>query len=137
MLYIQVASENRRHKISYHLQRSTPEADEAVLQQLRDSLAAAGLAAKVIYSGGLDVDILAQGAGKGKALEFILKELKEAGAYPPDGVQVCTVVSMKAPVLVISQFVSFSADERSVYRSASSAGTPSFPFHGARSTVCC
>lgn len=85
----QVASEQRRHKISYHLQRSSPEADAAVLQQLRDSLAAAGLAAKVIYSGGLDVDILAQGAGKGKALEFILKELKEAGAYPPDGVQVC------------------------------------------------
>eukprot|EP00878_Enallax_costatus_P000447 GHUV01000538.1.p1 GENE.GHUV01000538.1~~GHUV01000538.1.p1 ORF type:complete len:517 (+),score=116.35 GHUV01000538.1:170-1552(+) len=84
----QVASEQRRHKISYHLQRSTPEADQAVLQQLRDSLAAAGLAAKVIYSGGVDVDILAQGAGKGKALEFILRELQEAGAYPPDGVQV-------------------------------------------------
>jgi hypothetical protein len=29
-----------------------------------------------------------QGAGKGKALEFILKELKEAGAYPEAGVQV-------------------------------------------------
>jgi hypothetical protein len=33
--------------------------------------------------------LLAAGpAGKGKALEFILQELKEAGAYPPDGVQV-------------------------------------------------
>lgn len=31
-----------------------------VLQALRDGLAAAGLAAKVIYSGGIDVDILAQ-----------------------------------------------------------------------------
>jgi hypothetical protein len=59
----QVASEQRRHKLSYHLQRSTPEADEALLQGLRDSLAAAGLAAKVIYSGGVDVDVLAQGAG--------------------------------------------------------------------------
>jgi hypothetical protein len=59
----QVASEQRRHKLSYHLQRSTPEADEAVLQGLRESLAAAGLAAKVIYSGGVDVDVLAQGAG--------------------------------------------------------------------------
>lgn len=29
-----------------------------------------------------------QGAGKGKALEFILKELKEVGAYPEAGVQV-------------------------------------------------
>jgi hypothetical protein len=27
-------------------------------------------------------------AGKGKALEFVLKELQEAGAFPPDGVQV-------------------------------------------------
>uniref|UniRef100_A0A383VZ45 Sucrose-phosphatase n=1 Tax=Tetradesmus obliquus TaxID=3088 RepID=A0A383VZ45_TETOB len=84
----QVASEQRRHKLSFHLQRSTPEADEAVLQGLREGLAAAGLAAKVIYSGGVDVDVLAQGAGKGKALEFILKQLQEAGAYPPDGVQV-------------------------------------------------
>lgn len=31
-----------------------------VSQALRDGLAAAGLAAKVIYSGGIDVDILAQ-----------------------------------------------------------------------------
>lgn len=30
------------------------------MQALRDGLAAAGLAAKVIYSGGIDVDILAQ-----------------------------------------------------------------------------
>ena len=83
-----MASEQRRHKLSYHLQRSTPEADEAVLLGLRDSLAAAGLAAKVIYSGGMDVAILSQGAGKGKALKFILRELKEAGAYPQAGVQV-------------------------------------------------
>lgn len=34
------------------------------------------------------VVVLCQGAGKGKALEFILKELKEAGAYPEAGVQV-------------------------------------------------
>lgn len=32
--------------------------------------------------------MLLQGAGKGKALEFILKELREAGAYPEAGVQV-------------------------------------------------
>lgn len=58
-----MASEQRRHKLSFHLQRSTAEADEAVLQGLREALAAAGLAAKVIYSGGVDVDVLAQGAG--------------------------------------------------------------------------
>lgn len=32
----------------------------SLLQALRDGLASAGLAAKVIYSGGIDVDILAQ-----------------------------------------------------------------------------
>lgn len=85
---IQAATEQRRHKLSYHLQQTSPEADQAVLQHLRESLAAAGLAAKVIYSGGVDVDVLAEGAGKGKALEFVLRELQEAGAYPPDGVQV-------------------------------------------------
>lgn len=29
---VQVASENRRHKLSYHLTRQTPEQDAAVLQ---------------------------------------------------------------------------------------------------------
>jgi hypothetical protein len=31
---------------------------------------------------------VSQGAGKGKALEFILQELKDVGAYPEAGVQV-------------------------------------------------
>jgi hypothetical protein len=31
-LYAQVATENRRHKLSYHLTRQTPEEDAAVLQ---------------------------------------------------------------------------------------------------------
>eukprot|EP00775_Hariotina_reticulata_P009955 gene9955-10110_t len=84
----QVASEQRRHKLSFHLQRSTPEEDAAVLAGLRDALKGVGLAAKVIYSGGIDVDVLAQGAGKGKALEFIVNELKQAGRYPDGGVQV-------------------------------------------------
>jgi hypothetical protein len=41
----------------------------AVLQGLRESLAAAGLAVKVIYSGGVDVDVLAQGAGRRMSIE--------------------------------------------------------------------
>jgi hypothetical protein len=43
------------------------------LQALRDGLASAGLAAKVIYSGGIDVDILAQvgwGGGGGMARQL-------------------------------------------------------------------
>ena len=59
-----------------------------MIQGLRDALAAAGLAAKVVYSGGVDVDVLAVGAGKGKGLAFLLEQMKEMGEYPTDGVQV-------------------------------------------------
>lgn len=65
-----------------------------MLAGLRDALRGAGLAAKVIYSGGIDVDVLAQGAGKGKALEFILNELKQAGQYPDGGVQVICMAAL-------------------------------------------
>lgn len=40
-----------------------------------------------MFSASKDVDILPAGAGKGKALEFVLAQLKEAGAYPRDGLQ--------------------------------------------------
>lgn len=41
-----------------------------------------------MYSGGVDVDILAGGAGKGKALEFLMQRLKAEGHAPAQGVQV-------------------------------------------------
>jgi hypothetical protein len=88
-LFSQTATEQRRHKLSYHLTRGpTPSEDEAVIQGLRDALAAAGLAAKVVYSGGVDVDVLAVGAGKGQGLAFLMEQLKEVGRYPTEGVQV-------------------------------------------------
>lgn len=37
--------------------------------------ASAGVTAKVIYSGGADLDILPQHASKGKGLEFLLNEV--------------------------------------------------------------
>jgi hypothetical protein len=86
---LQVATEQRRHKLSFHLTRgATPADDEAVIQTLRDQLSAAGLTAKVVYSGGVDVDVLAAGAGKGAALAFLLQQLAARGATPPGGVQV-------------------------------------------------
>ena len=37
---------------------------------------------------GSDVDIVPQRAGKGRALEFLLKEMRAAGMEPEEGVQV-------------------------------------------------
>ena len=40
----------------------------------------AGVTAKLIYSGGVDLDILPQQASKGKGLEFLLRQVR---AHPP------------------------------------------------------
>ncbi|GLC60342.1 hypothetical protein PLESTB_001601800 [Pleodorina starrii] len=135
----QVDSEQRRHKLSFHLEapgkaaavaqtadaaaaaaaaappsstsRSTAATVEApatpedtavgaatptvqprepheVLRLLEEALREEGLKVKVVYSGGRDVDLLAEGAGKGAALRFLLGRLRRAGLEPVDGVQV-------------------------------------------------
>ena len=69
-------SEQRPHKVSYHVSVKGKEAEQQI-SQLEASLKEQGLAAKVIYSGGADLDILPQHASKGKGLEFLLKEVRK------------------------------------------------------------
>ncbi|KAG2429912.1 hypothetical protein HXX76_010692 [Chlamydomonas incerta] len=91
-LLLQRPSEQRRHKVSYTLEGGGggggAPAAEALMERLQEELRAAGLNAKVVYSGGRDVDVLAAGAGKGGALAHLLRRLAGAGAAPTAGVQV-------------------------------------------------
>ncbi|KAA6424811.1 MAG: sucrose phosphate phosphatase [Trebouxia sp. A1-2] len=83
----QSESEQRPHKLSY-IVSVKGDAAEKVVSQLEDKLQAAGVTAKVIYSGGADLDILPQHASKGKGLEFLLGEVRELVGAPKDGVLV-------------------------------------------------
>ncbi|CAL5220768.1 g2832 [Coccomyxa viridis] len=87
-LKAQDASEQRPHKLSYHLSAKGEDAQN-VISQLQEALKAAGVRAKIIYSGGMDVDILPEGASKGEGLKFLLRQIKEAGNEQKDGVMVC------------------------------------------------
>lgn len=46
-----------------------------MVSKLKEGLAAKGIDAKVIYSGGVDVDILAAKASKGAGLQFLLGQV--------------------------------------------------------------
>jgi hydroxymethylpyrimidine pyrophosphatase-like HAD family hydrolase len=63
-------SEQRPHKVSYHL-FSDRVAKSEYVQQLRDKFVAEGLMVKVVHSGGSDVDVLPACASKGLALQFL------------------------------------------------------------------
>ena len=73
-LRLQEESEQRPHKISYHVSVAGANAAKLV-QNVEEKLTYAGLTAKLIYSGGADLDVLPQGASKGKGLEFLLSEV--------------------------------------------------------------
>ncbi len=83
MAYVQDASEQRPHKLSYHLSAKGEDAQN-VISQLQEALKAAGVRAKIIYSGGMDVDILPEGASKGEGLKFLLRQVSLAASVSGD-----------------------------------------------------
>ncbi|KAG0482705.1 hypothetical protein HPP92_010789 [Vanilla planifolia] len=78
-LSFQSATEQRPHKVSFNVQKGQA---ELVMKSLNERLTGCGLDVKIIYSGGTDLDILPQGAGKGQALAYLLKKLKAGGKEP-------------------------------------------------------
>ena len=78
-------SEQRPHKVSFHLQTVDEEKQGEVLTKLKSALAERSVQAKIIFSGGKDIDIIPTSAGKGKALEFILNQV----VFPWPRVQRC------------------------------------------------
>ncbi|KAB1222519.1 Sucrose-phosphatase 2 [Morella rubra] len=78
-LTLQSETELRAHKISFYVQKDKA---QAVMKALLECLEKRGLDVKIIYSGGMDLDILPQGAGKGQALAYLLQKFKTEGKLP-------------------------------------------------------
>eukprot|EP00889_Picochlorum_renovo_P000943 jgi/Picre1/27973/NNA_000934.t1 len=74
-LHIAAETEQRPHKVSYKVHGDNAEHIQKAIDGLRGALDAKGIAANVIYSGSVDLDILPQRASKGKALAFLLEQL--------------------------------------------------------------
>lgn len=72
---LQQETEQRPHKVSYKVHGDSAEQIHKAIEGLRGALDAKRISANVIYSGGVDLDVLPQRASKGKALAFLLEQL--------------------------------------------------------------
>ncbi|KAF3788638.1 Sucrose-phosphatase 1 [Nymphaea thermarum] len=78
-LKFQSPTEQRPHKVSFYVEK---EHAQETIATLSKTLKARGLDVKIIYSGGIDLDILPQGAGKGQALAYLLEKFNSEGKLP-------------------------------------------------------
>ena len=85
-LRLQAESEQRPHKVSFHLEGGRDAAAGGALRALDDALKELRFGTTVIYSGGVDVDVLPAGASKGAGLRFLLSELAVGPGAPERGV---------------------------------------------------
>jgi sucrose-6-phosphatase len=81
-LALQPESEQTPHKVSYYVE---PDAADAVITHLMDDFKLAGLEAQIIYSSGVDLDVLPKAGNKGAAVRF----LRDRTGIAPDRTVVC------------------------------------------------